>query len=103
MHTIIEDKDFNDFVSSSPKVLIKFFATWCGPCRMVSMILEEIEGTALIPEGLKIAEVNVDNSAFLAGKFNIETIPTLIIFENGVEKSRLTGFASKQKIVDFLN
>ena len=103
MHTIIEDKDFNEFVSSSPKVLVKFFATWCGPCRMVSASLEEIEGTSLIPSELKIAEVNVDNSEFLAGKFNIETIPTLILFENGVEKARITGFATKQKIIEFLN
>lgn len=103
MQTLIEDKDFNDFVTANSKVLVKFFATWCGPCRMVNAIIDDLSAANSIPSNVEIAEVNVDNSAFLAGKFNIATLPTLILFEDGIEKERIVGFAPKQKILDLIS
>jgi len=102
MQTLIEDKDFGDFVTSNSRVLVKFFATWCGPCRMVSAMIDDLQENGAVPESLEIAEVNVDNSAFLAGKYNITTLPTLILFEDGIEKERIVGFAPKQKILDLI-
>lgn len=103
MQTLIEDRDFSDFITANSKVLVKFFATWCGPCRMVSAIIDDIQSTGVMSDSLKIAEVNVDNSAFLAGKFSITTLPTLILFEDGVEKERIVGFTPKQKILDLVS
>ena len=77
-------------------VLLDFWATWCGPCRMVAPELEKVANEF---EGkLLVGKINVDEEPFLCEKFNIDVIPTLILIENGEEKKRFSGYLSKEDI-----
>ncbi len=82
-------------------VLVDFYADWCGPCKMAAPIIEEMvgeyEGKAII------AKVDVDANNDLAGKFGVMSIPTVIVFKNGKEVKRQSGFAGKQGFVALLD
>ncbi len=81
-------------------VLVDFWATWCGPCRMVGPVVAEI---AEEYEGkVKVGKVNVDEEDELAEKFGVQSIPTIILFKNGEETARQIGFAPKAKLVQML-
>ena len=95
---IINEKKFNEIISSE-KVLIDFYADWCGPCRMLLPILESIDSENII----SIKKVNVDESIDIARKYGVMTIPTLILFENGKELKRNVGMISKDEIIKFIN
>ena len=86
----ITDLDMNSFdeaiSSSDTPVLVDFWAEWCGPCKMIAPILEEI---ASEEAGIKIAKVNVDDSPDLARRYEIMSIPALIVFENGEPAKKL--------------
>lgn len=81
-------------------VLLDFWADWCGPCRMVSPIIDEI---AEETNSLKVGKVNVDQEPELAQKFGIMSIPTLVLMKNGAEIKRVTGARSKQELVAWLD
>ena len=81
------------------KVLVDFWAPWCGPCRMQAPILEELENEV---QGVTIAKVNVDEEPELAGRYGVMSIPTLILFENGAEKERYVGVQPKEKLARVL-
>ncbi len=76
--------------------LVDFYADWCGPCKMVAPIVEEISNER---HDITVGKINVDESAELAMKYNVMSIPTLIVFENGIEKTRIVGFRPKEDIL----
>jgi len=80
--------------------LVDFYADWCGPCRMVSPIVEDLSNTM---DGVNFVKVNVDEEGELAGLYGVRSIPTLILFKDGVEVNRIIGFAPKQKLQQFIN
>jgi len=103
MHPLeFTDANFADEVEKSDvPVLIDFWAVWCGPCRMIAPIVEEIAGE--YQGKAKIGKVDVDNNPMIAGKFGIRSIPTLLIFKGGQVVDQIVGAVPKGTIVDKLN
>jgi thioredoxin 1 len=81
-------------------VLVDFYADWCGPCKMLAPLLEEIADEC---NNIVICKVNVDESPMIAAKYSIMSIPTLILFKNGEMVTTLVGFNPKDKIVNMIN
>ena len=77
--------------------LVDFFATWCGPCRMLSPIIEEIASQA---QGFKVYKVDIDECEDIAMDYSIMSVPTLMIFKNGDEAERLVGVRPKEDILN---
>ncbi len=97
----ITSKNFEEEVSKSElPVLLDFWASWCGPCRMVSPIVDEVanelEGKA------KVGKINVDEEQELAQAFSIMSIPTLVVIKNGKLVNQLVGVRSKQEIIEMI-
>jgi thioredoxin 1 len=98
----VSDKSFQaDVLQSKEPVLVDFWAEWCGPCRAVAPVLEEVAGE--LKGKLKIVKLNVDENPETAAKYGIQSIPTLMIFKNGEMASRQIGAAPKTKIVQWIN
>ena len=85
-----------EVVKSDKPVLLDFWATWCGPCKMIA---SEVEKVANEVETVKVGKVNVDEEALLATEFNISVIPTLVLVKNGEEVARVSGYMTKDEIV----
>ncbi len=89
----------SEVMESDKKVLLDFWASWCGPCRMVSPILDEI---AEEREDIKVAKINVDDEPELANQFGIMSIPTLIVMEKGEIVNKSLGARPKNAILELL-
>ena len=101
MEFTVTSDNFTAIVQDSElPVLLDFWAPWCGPCRMVGPIVEEL-ATEL--EGkVRIGKVNVDEQGALAAEYGVMSIPTLVLFQNGQETDRLVGAQSKAALLRFL-
>jgi len=97
----VSDASFDqDVLKSSTPVLVDFWAEWCGPCKMIAPVLDEI---AVEYEGkLKIAKVDVDANPEIAPKFGIRGIPTLIVFKGGNAEATKVGALSKTQLTEFI-
>ena len=95
------DQNFNDEVlKSEMPVLVDFYADWCGPCRLVSPIVDELGKTY---EGkVKVGKVDVDANSKVAGDYGVMSIPTVILFEKGKEIARQVGFGGKDAYVQMI-
>jgi len=91
--------NFDDVINENPVVLVDFWASWCGPCRMLTPIIEEI---AEENKEIVVGKVNVDEEKKLAQKFGIMSIPTLLVFEKGKLAEKSVGLKSKDAILDML-
>lgn len=93
----INEENFKSEVLDSKKaILVDFFATWCGPCKILSTILEDVSKTS--PD-LEIAKVDIDELRNLAIEYEIEFVPTMLIFKNGKVIDRIDGVADKNEIL----
>ena len=97
--TVTKDNFEEKVVNAQGKVLLDFWATWCGPCRMVAPIVEEI---AAETPGLTVGKVNVDEEMELAVRFGIVSIPTLIVLEKGEIVNKAVGYAPKAELLKLL-
>ena len=89
-------EDFNEIIKN--KVLVDFYADWCGPCKMLAMEIEKVASEI----DIDIVKVNVDEEEEIARKYGVMSIPTLILFENGQELKKTIGFIPKDKIKEFI-
>ena len=97
-HVSVEDFE-DEVLKSDVKVLVDFYADWCGPCKMMAPVLEEI---AENNNGFKIVKLNVDENMSIAEKYNIMAIPALFVFDKGQVVNKSIGLISKNEVLDLL-
>ena len=81
--------EFNDLINQNKPTLVDFFATWCGPCKMQSPILEQVKTS--VGDGANILKIDIDKNEDLAMRYNVRSVPTLILFKNGEAVWRTVG------------
>ena len=100
MITLTKDNFEQEVLNSELPVLVDFWATWCAPCRMLAPIVEEI---AAENEGkVKVGKVNVDEEGELAMRYQVSSIPTLLLFENGQLQNKSVGYRPKEELLELL-
>jgi thioredoxin 1 len=99
--TITDENFENEVINSTEPVLIDFWATWCGPCRMIAPIVEELAGE--FNGKVKIGKLDVDNNQQTSINYGVRSIPTLLIFKGGKVRDTIIGAVPKSNIVQKLN
>ncbi|WP_027417777.1 thioredoxin [Aneurinibacillus terranovensis] len=97
----VSDNNFQTEVESGGTVLVDFWAPWCGPCKMIAPVLEEISSD--LGDKLKIAKVNVDENPGSAQRFGIMSIPTLMLVKDGQVVDKVIGFQPKENLMNAIN
>ena len=88
-----------EVLNSDVPVLVDFWASWCGPCRMLAPVIDQL---AAEQTDVKVCKVNIDEEPGLAQRFGVMSIPTVVLFENGQEKNRSVGLVPKEKLLALL-
>lgn len=91
---------FNDIIQGDTPVLIDFFATWCGPCKYQAPILEEL--ASAIGDEARIIKIDIDRNQAIAAQYGVRSVPTLMIFKNGVVKWKEAGVKEKEQLIQLL-
>ena len=98
----LNNENFKTEVKESNKVVIvDFYADWCGPCKMMSPVIDKIAEES--DDRIKVCKLNVDDAQDIAVAYDVMSIPTLILFKDGTELNRLVGLQSKQEVLDMIN
>lgn len=98
----VTDSSFEtDVLQSDIPALVDFWAEWCGPCKMIAPILDEISGE--YAGKIKVCKVDVDSNPETAAKFNVRGIPTLLVFKNGAVEATKVGALSKSQLIEFVD
>lgn len=98
MAKVASNSNFTQLLQDSKLVVVDFWATWCGPCRMLSPILDEVE--AEMADQISVVKVNVDDADEIAAQFRIMSIPTLLFFKNGQIVDKSVGAMPKPALVE---
>lgn len=93
----LEKENFDELIKD--KVVVDFFATWCGPCKMLGPVFEELSTEI---NDIKFVKVDIDEHEDLCRKYKVMSVPTLIVFDNGKEMKRNIGFIPKDKLKEFI-
>lgn len=99
VHEITDSNFQSEVLEEQRTVLIDFFADWCYPCKMMAPVVEEVSKD----EKIKVGKVNIDENQELAEKYEVESIPTIIVFKNGKEYKRQVGVTDKGSLLNLLN
>lgn len=97
---VLDESTFSQTINKFPLTLVDFWAPWCGPCRMMSPIIDEIGKDYL--GKLVVGKINVDENPLVAGQFGISSIPTLLLFKRGQAVNKIIGSVSKNKINEMI-
>ncbi len=98
---VATNTNFDELLQDSKLVIVDFWATWCGPCRMISPILDEVEEE--MPDKITVVKVNVDDADEIAGRFRIMSIPTLLYFKDGQMVDKTVGAMPKHALIEKIN
>ena len=101
MVTELNEAQFNDFVKQSGIVMVDCWAPWCGPCRRMGPIVEELASD--LAGKVAVAKLNTDENQGIAMNFGINAIPTLLFFKDGVQQESLVGLRPKEDIIAYIN
>lgn len=96
----LNEGNFNDAISAERPILVDFWAEWCGPCRVIAPVLEELAGEQ---DTVDIGKLNIDHNPMPAANHDVMSIPTLILFKDGVEKKRIVGAVPKHRLLQELD
>lgn len=92
--------NFNSIIKSEKPVLIDFFATWCGPCKMLGPILKEVKDS--LGDRISILKIDVDKNQQIATQYQVRGVPTMILFQNGKQLWRQSGVLNKEEIIKII-
>ena len=101
MAKVATNSNFQEFLQDSKLVVVDFWATWCGPCRMLSPLLDEVEEE--MADKISVVKVNVDDADEIAAKYRIMSIPTLLFFKDGQIVDKTVGAMPKNVLVEKIN
>ena len=97
----VTNENFDSLINGDKPVIMDFWAAWCGPCMMLKPIFEEVAEE--LKDKVTFAKLNVDECEQIALKYNVMSIPTIVLFKNGAEIARRVGYSPKAAIVDFVD
>lgn len=101
VHAFTDDNFEAEVINAEKPVLVDFWAAWCGPCKMIAPVIDEIAEE--LDGKLKVGKVDVDANQKTAGNFGVMSIPTLIILKNGAEVERIVGYKTKNELANIIN